>query len=252
MINPHARYERLTTAILLLVVAYGVGIFKLLGDPANIAPPLQWLVTLLSAGALYKGLVRGSLGLVNRSDRLLSLYWGSPLFLRGLWHYTSEENGKVKLGVWRIDQDALRMQIRAFGLDEHYSRRFTAFSITDLMEVGGRPGVYEVVNARHNYDDHPTGDVLIYSKTRIIPESPVSLGWLLKGPMVMRGETIVYGGPRSGALNRNVVLKRHPDVHAEGELAERLRTDGITHGRRVSSSGGTKTRFSADTAPRKR
>jgi hypothetical protein len=231
--NPQARYERLTTGILLLVVAYGVGIFKVLGEPASIAAPLQWLVTLLSSGALYKTLVRGSLTLINRSDRLLSFYWGSPLFLKGLWHYTSEEGGKVKLGVWRIDQDALRIQIRAFGLDEQYSRRFTAFSITDLMEVGGSPGVYEVVNARHSYDDHPSGDVQIYSKTRIIPESPVSLGLLLQGPKVMRGETIVYGGPRSGALNRNVILTRHHGLHSEGELIERLRRDGIAHGRRV-------------------
>ena len=225
--NARARFQRLATGVLLVVVAYGILIFKLLGEAGSVSGPLRWLVTLLSSSAIYGLLVRACLAGIVRSDRMLALYWGGDLYFRGLWHYTSVYRDKIYLGVWRIDQDALGIRVRAFGLDENFQRRFTAFSVTDLMEFGGAPGVYEIVNARNDYDDYESGDLLVYSKTRMLPETPLRQRFLCRGPVVIRGETIVYGGARNGILNRDVVLRKHLDVKSEGELVAKLKREAV-------------------------
>jgi hypothetical protein len=230
LIGSRARFQRLATGLLLCVTVYAIAIFQLLGGAANVSIPLQWLLTLLSCGALYNALIHASLTAINRSDRLLSLYWGAGLYWRGLWHYTSHHEGTTYLGIWRIDQDALGIRVRAFGLDGQYIRRFTAYSVSDVREASAEPGVYEVINIRHDYEDSEKDESLVYSKSRLVPESPVRLARLCRGPIRMRGETRIYGGRRSGLLARDVVLERHLEVTSEQELTEALHVSGIRYG----------------------
>ena len=93
--------------------------------------------------------------------------------------------------------------------------------------------MYEIVIARNDYSQ---GDLMAFSRTRFTPERPTPRGRLLRGPGIMRGETVIFGSQLSGNVYQNAVFVRHDDVKSEGELIERLRAAGVRHGMPVGTS----------------
>jgi len=136
MHNARQRYHGLATALLLLVVGWAVGMYSLLDQAAVVAGPWRWVLTLLSSGAVYRGLLSSAQYAICHSETLLAFYWGEKLYWKGYWHYTSIRDGQNYLGVWRIDQDIHGTSIAAFGLDAEYRHRFSAYSVGDPMPIG--------------------------------------------------------------------------------------------------------------------
>lgn len=179
------------------------------------APVVLVVLGLLSYDALYKA----TLSAIKRSTLLKKIYWGH-LYLEGLWEYSSHEGGREFIGVWRIEQDAFRTSVIAFGLDDAFRRRSTVQSVSDLL---GADGVFEIINRRWDLTE---GSRVQFSRTTLVPDRPVRHG-LFSYPDVIRGETIIYGGSIDGLINHDLKMHRRDQHGSEegliGEMRERRR-----------------------------
>jgi hypothetical protein len=84
----------------------------------------------------------------------------------------------------------------------------------------GSDGVYEIVNARTDYEQGPKQ---YYSKTRLIPDRPSNV--FPKYPTVIRGETIIFGSNLDGTMNSNLVMQKREKYRSEVEVLKLLREE---------------------------
>lgn len=178
---------------------------------------LVWISGVLSYQAITK--VMFSVG--SRSKAILSLFYG-PMFLDGFWSYTSRAETKTGpkyyIGVWRIEQDLYETKVTAFGLDEDFRKRSSVQSVATHL----KPGEFVFVNERTDWDQDSTKQ---FSKTVAIPDEIKSTLFMFERPVVIRGETQIYGGVMSGQVATNVVFRKHSKVKSFDALIAALKND---------------------------
>lgn len=165
---------------------------------------------LLSYDLVYKICLHA----IKHIDFVKKIYWGS-MYLEGLWEYTSFDGDREFIGIWKIEQDAFRTTVVAFGLDSNFRRRSTVQSVSDLM---GADGVFEVINRRSDVDQIGRFQ---FSRTVMVPDIPVR-HTLFSYPRVIRGETAIFGGNEDGILNYDLRMWRRPDFKTEEELIQSM------------------------------
>jgi hypothetical protein len=212
--NGHQRFEALSVAVFAATLSGALYVNANLDLKAvfgTYASSVLVVVGLLSYDMLYKICIFG----IKHSDLLKKLYWG-PMYLEGLWEYASFDGQHEFLGVWRIEQDAFRTSVVAFGLDAGFRRRSTVQSVSDLL---GADGVYEIINRRWDLEQ---GSRVQFSRTTLVPDKPVRQG-LFTFPAVIRGETMIFGGKIDGMINYDLRMWRRDGPKSEDELIAQIR-----------------------------
>jgi hypothetical protein len=197
----------ISTAIFLQNVLFGA-----VTDNVYLNAALVWVSGILS----YQAIANVTFVLGSRSKTVLRLFYG-PMFLDGFWSYTSHAGDKYYVGVWRIEQDLYETKVTAFGLDDAFGKRSSVQSVATHL----KPGEFIFVNERTDWDKDSSKQ---FSKTVAIPDD-VKKFLFLEHPVVIRGETQIYGGPISGQVATNVVFRKHADVRSFDALIEKLRKD---------------------------
>jgi hypothetical protein len=95
--------EKVNILILLVTITYIMALSSLLSTIDDIPTQVAWLITFLTSVGLFRLLIILVYWLINRSDLLLALYHREK-FVKGLWTYSYEANGKCHSGIWRISQ----------------------------------------------------------------------------------------------------------------------------------------------------
>jgi hypothetical protein len=149
------------------------------------------------------------------------LYWG-PLYLEGLWSYTSCSKETEFFGIWRIEQDVFETKVVAFGLDQNFRRRSTVKSVSDLL---GEKGVFEIINERWDLE---VGVRKQFSRTVLVPDKAVRHHVVFRYPDVLRGETIIYGGSEDSFIASDLRMKRRVDCATEDDLIAKLKVERTT------------------------
>lgn len=119
--------EKVNILILLVTISYIMALSNLLSSIENIQPQVRWLTTFFTSVGLFRLLILLVYWLIDGSDALLALYHRNK-FVRGLWTYNYEANGKRHFGIWRIAKDVASLSITATGLAraERWTRTFAA------------------------------------------------------------------------------------------------------------------------------
>ncbi|GAB5449574.1 hypothetical protein [Gymnodinialimonas sp.] len=209
-------FEKVNILILLVTISYMMALSNLLTNIEDIQPTVRWLITVLTSVGLFRLLILLVYWLIHRLDVLLALYHRGK-FVKGLWTYSYEANGKRHLGIWRISQDVASLSITGYGVDEDGKMDSHFRSITQPFE---HQGVDEIMFAR---TDIESGDEH-YSKSTLYID-PLSRRTWLCGPTDIRAQSVLYGYDEDGVRHAELVLKRAGKGLSEREIVEDLRTE---------------------------
>lgn len=157
--------------------------------------------------------------LIHRSDALLALYHRNK-FVKGLWTYSYEANGKRHFDLWRISQDVASLSITGYGVDERGKMDSHFRSISQPFE---HQGVDEIMFAR---TDIASGDEH-YSKSTLYID-PLSRRSWMSGPTDIRAQSVLYGYDEDGVRHAELVLQRAEQGLSAREIVERLKTEAQT------------------------
>ncbi|MEL6960258.1 MAG: hypothetical protein AAGL89_15025 [Pseudomonadota bacterium] len=205
--------EKVNVLILLLTVSYIMALSSLLSNSEHIRQDVAWLITFLTSIGLFRLLILLVYWLINSSDALLALYHRNR-FVKGLWTYSYEANGKRHFGIWRISQSVTSLSITGYGLDENGRMGSYFRSISQPFE---HQGVDEIMFAR---TDIASGDEH-YSKTTLYID-PLSRRSWLSGPTDIRAQSVLYGFEEEGVRHAELILQRAGKRLSEREIVEGL------------------------------
>lgn len=206
--------ERVNVAILLVTISYIITLDNLLGGIDEISLQMRWFITFFTSVGVFRLLILLIYWMIRRSDLLLSLYHRNK-FLKGVWTYSYEANGKRHFGIWRIAQDVSGLSITGYGvcnngkMDSHFR------SISQIFE---HQGVDEIMFARtdvENGDEH-------YSKSTLYID-PNSRRSFFSGPTAMRAQSVLYGYEEDGVRHAELSLHRAKKGLSETEIIDELR-----------------------------
>ncbi|HYJ28889.1 MAG TPA: hypothetical protein VEW25_00935, partial [Allosphingosinicella sp.] len=102
-----------------------------------------------------------------------------------------------------------------FRLSPNFERLSTVRSITDFERIEGQ---YDVIAKRTDWDYGKSEGL---SRTRLIPDAPGRHG-LFFYPTRMRGETVLYGGEKSGLVAANGAFTKVPGISTDKEMLDCL------------------------------
>ena len=136
--------EKVNILILLVTISYIMALSNLLSNVADIQAHVRWLITFFTTVGLFRLLILLVYWLIHRSDALLALYHRNR-FVKGLWTYSYEANGKRHFGIWRISQDVASISITGYVIDEDGRMDSQFRSISQPFE---HQGVDEIMFAR--------------------------------------------------------------------------------------------------------
>ena len=205
--------EKVNILILLVTISYIMALSNLLFSIDDIEPHIGWLITFFTSVGLFRLLILLVYWLIQRSDALLALYHRTR-FLKGLWTYSYEANGKRHFGIWRIAQNVSSLSVTGYGVDADGKMDSHFRSISQAFE---HQGVDEIMFAR---TDIASGDEH-YSKTTLYID-PLSRRSWLSGPADIRAQSILYGYDEDGIRHAELVLKRAGKGMTERKIVEEL------------------------------
>ncbi len=205
--------EKVNILILLVTISYIMALSNLLYTVDDIQPQVRWLITFFTSVGLFRLLILLVYWLIHRSDALLALYHRNR-FLKGLWTYSYEANGKQHFGIWRIAQDVSSLSVTGYGVDSDGKMDSHFRSISQPFE---HQGVDEIMFAR---TDIASGDEH-YSKSTLYID-PLSRRSWLSGPNDMRAQSVLYGYDEDGVRHAELVLHRAAKGLSEHEIVEKL------------------------------
>ncbi|NNJ66978.1 MAG: hypothetical protein HKP54_02965 [Boseongicola sp.] len=208
--------EKVNILILLVTISYIMALSNLLSDIDGIQPQIRWLITFFTSVGLFRLLILLVYWLIHRSDALLALYHRNR-FVRGLWTYSYEANGKRHFGIWRVAQDVASLSITGYGVGEDGKMDSHFRSISQPFE---HQGVDEIMFAR---TDIASGDEH-YSKSTLYID-PLSRRSWLSGPTDIRAQSVLYGYDEDGIRHAELVLRRAENGLSEREIVERLASE---------------------------
>jgi hypothetical protein len=211
--------EKVNILILLVTISYIMALGNLLSTIEDIQPHVRWLITFFTSVGLFRMLILLVYWLIHRSDALLALYHQNR-FVKGLWTYSYDANGKRHFGIWRISQDVATLSITGYGIDENGKMDSQFRSISQPFE---HQGVDEIMFAR---TDLASGDEH-YSKSTLYID-PLSRRSWLSGPTDIRAQSVLYGYEEDGLRHAELVLQRAEKGLSESEIVQRLRTEAQT------------------------
>lgn len=205
--------EKVNILILLVTISYMMALGNLLSGIEDIRPQVRWLITILTSVGLFRVLILLVYWLIHRSDALLALYHRGK-FVKGLWTYSYEANGKQHRGIWRISQDVASLSITGYGVDEAGRMNSHFRSISQPFE---HQGVDEIMFAR---TDIASGDEH-YSRSTLYID-PLSRRSWLSGPTDIRAQSVLYGYDEDGVRHAELVLRRAEKGLSAREVVQRL------------------------------
>ncbi len=205
--------EKVNILILLVTISYIMALSNLLSNIDDIQPQIRWLITFFTSVGLFRLLILLVYWLIHRSDALLALYHRNR-FLKGLWTYSYEANGKRHVGIWRIAQDVSSLSVTGYGVDADGKMDSHFRSISQPFE---HQGVDEIMFAR---TDIASGDEH-YSKSTLYID-PLSRRSWLSGPTDIRAQSVLYGYDEDGVRHAELVLHRAGKGLSEHEIVEGL------------------------------
>jgi hypothetical protein len=211
--------EKVNILILLVTISYIMALSNLLSNIEDIQPQVRWLITVFTSVGLFRLLILLVYWLIHRSDALLALYHRGK-FVKGLWTYSYEANGRRHHGIWRISQDVASLSITGYGVDENGKMNSHFRSISQPFE---HQGVDEIMFAR---TDIASGDEH-YSKATLYID-PLSRRSWRSGPSDIRAQSVLYGYDEDGVRHAELVLQRAEKGLSEREVVERLKIDSQT------------------------
>jgi hypothetical protein len=174
---------------------------------------LIWLTGVFS----YQSLATFLYNVGARNRWILRIFYGRT-YLAGFWSYTSRTGPTKFLGVWKLEQDFHDCRVTGFGLDDSFGKRSSIASTAWLVA----PASLVFINERVDWDKD---DRRALSKTSVVPDAFRRWLFFFRYPSVLRGETELFGGAKSGQTAVNVVFRKHDDVDSFDELIEKLRND---------------------------
>jgi len=207
--------EKVNILILLVTITYIMALSSLLSTIDDIPTQVAWLITFLTSVGLFRLLIILVYWLINRSDLLLALYHREK-FVKGLWTYSYEANGKCHSGIWRISQGVASLSITGYGVDEDGKMDSHFRSISQPFE---HQGVDEIMFAR---TDIASGDEH-YSKSTLYIDPRSHRSWR-SGPCDIRAQSVLYGYDEEGVRHAELTLQRADKGLSEREIIERLTT----------------------------
>lgn len=228
MMSAHQRFESLSVFVFGTTLAGAIYIH----DTVNIKVLFGQYsgLVIIGLGLLSYDLVyKFCLYAIKKVDFVKKIYWGS-MYLEGLWEYASFDGKNEFIGIWKIEQDAFRTIVVAFGLDSSFRRRSTVQSVSDLM---GSDGVFEVINRRWDVDQNGRFQ---FSRTVLVPDKSIHR-LFFSYPDIIRGETAIFGGKEDGIVNYDLRMWRRDEFKTEDALIESIRKrDGQSQSKHALSS----------------
>ncbi len=210
------RSHTLNIGVVLVVIIYSISIQSLLERLVD-SIIFSYLINLITSIISYEIILKLIYSFINNMDFFLKIYW-KKLYLKGIWSYTyTLENIEYK-GIWRIDQDLYGVKVRGFGIDKDGKPRSDVRSVTDLIE---RTQCYEIINIRR---DRVQIEIENYSKTTLYPEISKRNLFSFSYPHRIRATTIIYGGPLSGRIHKDIILIKHENARSENDVLNALIT----------------------------
>ena len=206
--------ERVNIAILLVTISYIITLDNFLADIDEISLQMRWFITFFTSVGVFRLLILLIYWMIRRSDLLLSVYHRNR-FLKGLWTYSYEANGKRHFGIWRIAQDVTGLSITGYGVNENGTMDSHFRSISQIFE---HQGVDEIMFARtdvESCDEH-------YSKSTLYID-PNSRRSFLSGPTEIRAQSVLYGYEEDGVRHAELSLRRAEKGLSENEIVDQLR-----------------------------
>ena len=206
--------ERVNIAILLVTISYIITLDNFLADIDEISLQMRWFITFFTSVGVFRLLILLIYWMIRRSDLLLSVYHRNR-FLKGLWTYSYEANGKRHFGIWRIAQDVTGLSITGYGVNENGTMDSHFRSISQIFE---HQGVDEIMFARtdvESCDEH-------YSKSTLYID-PHSRRSFLSGPTEIRAQSVLYGYEEDGVRHAELSLRRAEKGLSENEIVDLLR-----------------------------
>lgn len=223
--------EKVNILILLVTISYIMAVSHLLSEIDDIQPHVGWLITFFTSVGLFRLLILLVYWLIHRSDALLALYHRNR-FVKGLWTYSYDANGRRHFGIWRISQDVATLSVTGYGVDADGKMDSFFRSISQPFE---HQGVDEIMFAR---TDIESGDEH-YSKTTLYIDPNSRRTWL-SGPTDIRAQSVLFGYDEDGVRNAELVLQRVDKGLSEREVIERLGSEAhrLDMDRRASAQEG--------------
>jgi hypothetical protein len=219
--NTRDRFKNLCITVFGLTIAWAVLAHNHFGSKLQVVFGGYYsYVFILASLVSYDLILKGSIYAIDHVGVLKKVYWG-PLYLEGLWEYTSRSKETEYFGIWRIEQDAFGFRVVAFGLDERFHRRSDVRSVSDLL---GGNGVFEIINERWDIE---VGIRKQFSRTVLVPDKVVTHHFFFRYPDVIRGETIIYGGSEDSLIASDLRMKRRADCTTEDELIAKLKSERV-------------------------
>ena len=212
--------EKVNILILLVTISYIMALSNLLSKIDDIQPQIGWLITFFTSIGLFRLLIILVYWLIHRSDALLALYHRNK-FVKGLWTYSYEVNGKQHLGIWRISQDVASLSITGYRVNAAGKMDSYFRSISQRFE---HQGVDEIMFAR---TDIASGDEH-YSKSTLYID-PLSRRSRFSGPTDIRAQSVLYGYDEDGVRHAELQLRRAQKGLSEREVVEKLRVEPQTY-----------------------
>ncbi|MFN3172300.1 MAG: hypothetical protein ACE37E_16550 [Hyphomicrobiales bacterium] len=206
--------EKINMAILLATISYVIAIDTVLAGFSDLPTQMRWFITFLTSVGLFRILIVLVYWVITSSNALLALYHRGR-FLKGLWTYAYDVDGKRHVGIWRVSQDLASISITGYGFDGNgaIDSRFRGIS-----QIFAHQGVDEIMFARTD----ARSDSEHFSKTSLYIDG-TSRSSLVSGPKLMRAHSILYGFEEDGARQADIVLKKAPAGKSEAEIVEELR-----------------------------
>ena len=208
--------EKVNILILLVTISYIMALSNLLANIDDIQPQVRWLITFFTSVGLFRLLILLVYWLIHRSDALLALYHRNK-FVKGLWTYSYEVNGKRHFGIWRISQDVAALSITGYGIDADGKMDSFFRSISQPFE---HQGVDEIMFARTDIESGGEH----YSKTTLYID-PISRRSWLSGPSDIKAHSVLYGYDEDGVRHAELVLHRADKGLSEREIIDKLTTE---------------------------
>ncbi len=206
--------EKINLAILLATISYIIAIDSLLAGFSDIPIELRWFITFLTSVGLFRILIVLVYWIITSSNALLALYHRGK-FLKGIWTYSYEIDGKPHVGVWRVTQDLASLSITGYGFDANGKIDSRFRSISQVFE---HQGVDEIMFARTD----ARSDSEHFSKTSLYIDGTSRKSWM-SGPQLMRAHSVLYGFEEEGARQADIVLKRASSGKSEAEIVDDLK-----------------------------
>lgn len=221
------RIRRINFVALAVVVVYTMVVVKIIGtlEEPIFGPLGDSFVVFLTSVGFYMMIVSAIFNIIDYIPFLQKFYWGS-LYVSGLWSYVYTIEGDkeeiVYFGVWKFQQTLYDTSVVGFGLTEKFTVRSRVRSASDMIKNGN---MYEFINIR---SDSVGSANEYYSRTSMFFELNKNL--LLRYPVRMRGQTMIYGGPLNGRICNNLFVK-HEGAKTEEDVIEALRKIYAKHKR---------------------